>query len=142
RGLVIDHASEEPTSPKLDVKGAPADIETFDGTLDFNAVAHSAAKADGIEVQEEVELKPQDLVVEGLAHTQYESGIFGTPSETAEVGDEPRIDLPLIMPDDVAEAGPPPSAGSCEPPSCAQAHRGPAPWRAAAPPSPAPRPAP
>ncbi len=67
--LVIEHAPEEPTSPTLDVKGAPADIETFDGTLDFNAVAHSAAKADGIEVQEEVELKPQDLVVEGLAHT-------------------------------------------------------------------------
>jgi len=100
--LVIEHAPEEPTSPTLDVKGAPADIETFDGTLDFNAVAHSAAKADGIEVQEEVELKPQDLVVEGLAHTQYESGMFGTPSETAE--DEPTIDLPLIMPDDVSEA--------------------------------------
>src|SRR5207244_3334609 len=66
------------------------------------AVAHSAAKADGIEVQEEVELKPQDLVVEGLAHTQYEGGMFGTPSETAE--DEPTIDLPLIMPDDVSEA--------------------------------------
>ncbi|HYU37471.1 MAG TPA: tetratricopeptide repeat protein [Gemmatimonadales bacterium] len=100
--LVIEHAPEEPTSPTLDVKGAPADIETFDGTLDFNAVAHSAAKADGIEVQEEVELKPQDLVVEGLAHTQYEGGMFGTPSETAE--DEPTIDLPLIMPDDVSEA--------------------------------------
>src|SRR2546427_117055 len=54
RDLLIEHASEEPTSPRLDVKGTPADIETFDGTLDFNAVAHSAAKADGIEVQEEV----------------------------------------------------------------------------------------
>jgi tetratricopeptide (TPR) repeat protein len=104
RDLVIEHAAEEPTSPSLDVKGAPADIETFDGTLDFNAVAHSAAKADGIEVQEEVELKPQDLVVEGLAHTQYEAGIFGTPPDTAEQDDEPRIDLPLIMPDDVLEA--------------------------------------
>jgi len=59
RDLVIEHASEEPTSPSLDVKGTPADIETFDGTLDFNAVAHRAAKADGIEVQEEVELKPR-----------------------------------------------------------------------------------
>src|SRR5882724_7074116 len=38
RDLVIEHASEEPASPSLDVKGAPADIETFDGTLDFNAV--------------------------------------------------------------------------------------------------------
>src|SRR5207248_8863597 len=108
RGLVIEHASEEPTSPKLAVKGAPADIETFDGTLDFNAVAHDAAKADGIEVQEEVELKPQDLVVEGLAHTQYESGTFA--AESAEPEYEPTIDLPLIMPDDVTEAAPPPPA--------------------------------
>jgi len=134
RGLVIDHASEEPTSPKLDVKGAPADIETFDGTLDFNAVAHSAAKADGIEVQEEVELKPQDLVVEGLAHTQYESGLFGTPPDPAAPEDEPRIDLPLIMPDDVAEAAPP------APPSpAAPAAPAPAAQRApAAPPTPPP----
>ena len=107
RGLVIEHASEEPTSPKLDVKGTPADIETFDGTLDFNAVAHSAAKADGIEVQEEVVLKPQELVVEGLAHTQFESGIFAMPPEAAESEDEPKIDLPLIMPDDVLEDAPP-----------------------------------
>jgi len=90
RDLVIEHASEEPASPSLDVKGAPADIETFDGTLDFNAVAHSAAKADGIEVQEEVELKPQDLVVEGLAHTQYETGFFGAPPDTAEQDDGPK----------------------------------------------------
>jgi len=33
-------------------------------------------------VQEEVELKPQDLVVEGLAQTQYETGFFGTPPDT------------------------------------------------------------
>src|SRR5207249_740816 len=86
-----EHAPEEPTSPRLDVKGTPADIETFDGTLDFNAVAHSAAKADGIEVQEEVELKPQDLVVEGLAHTQYETGLFGTPPNTTEQDDGPVV---------------------------------------------------
>ena len=106
RDLVIEHAPEEPTSPRLDVKGTPADIETFDGTLDFNAVAHSAAKADGIEVQEEVVLMPQDLVVEGLAHTQFESGIFAMPPEAEE--DEPKIDLPLIMPDDGLDAAPPP----------------------------------
>src|SRR5207244_4077826 len=102
----IEHAPEEPTSPRLDVKGTPADIETFDGTLDFNAVAHSAAKADGIEVQDEVVLKPQDLVVEGLAHTQFESGIFAMPPEAEE--DEPKIDLPLIMPDDGLDAARPP----------------------------------
>ena len=106
--FVVEHASDGPTSPTLDVKGAPADIETFDGTIDFNAAAREAAKADGIEVQEEVQLTPQDLVVEGLAHTQYESGIFSKPSE-AEVDDGggfPKIDLPLIMPDDVPEAVP------------------------------------
>src|SRR5207245_357838 len=74
--FVVEHASDGPTSPTLDVKGAPADIETFDGTIDFNAAARDVAKADGIEVQEEVQLTPQDLVVEGLAHSQYESGIF------------------------------------------------------------------
>src|SRR5439155_18295622 len=130
RGLVIDHASEEPTSPKLDEKGGPADIETFDGTLDFNAVAHSAAKADGIEVQEEVELKPQDLVVEGLAHTQYESGIFATPPEAAD--NEPRIDLPLIMPDDVAEAAPPSVADEAPPAPPSPAAPAPAAQRAPA----------
>jgi tetratricopeptide (TPR) repeat protein len=143
--LVIEHAPEEPTSPTLDVKGAPADIETFDGTLDFNAVAHSAAKADGIEVQEEVELKPQDLVVEGLAHTQYESGFFATPPETAD--NEPRIDLPLIMPDDVEEAAPPSVADEAPPapPSPAApapaAQRAPAAWGGASSAPPAPPPA-
>ncbi len=132
RGLVIEHASEEPTSPKLAVKGAPADIETFDGTLDFNAVAHDAAKADGIEVQEEVELMPQDLVVEGLAHTQYESGVFGTPLETATPEDEPTIDLPLIMPDDVAEAAPPSIAEEAPPAIADEAPAAPAAPRAPA----------
>ena len=106
--FVVEHASDGPTSPTLDVKGTPSDIETFDGTIDFNAIAHDATKADGIEVQEEVQLTPQDLVVEGLAHTQYESGIFAKPPE-ADVDDGgafPKIDLPLIMPDDVPEAVP------------------------------------
>jgi tetratricopeptide (TPR) repeat protein len=124
--FVIEHGSEEPTSPVLNVKSPPADIETFDGTLDFNAVAHNAAKADGIEVQEEVELKPQDLVVEGLAHTQYESGSFTAPPEAAEADDEPTIDLPLIMPDDVPDAVPvmspelPAMAEDVSPPSVAE----------------------
>ena len=106
--FVVEHASDGPTSPTLDVKGAPADIETFDGTIDFNAAARDAAKADGIEVQEEVQLTPQDLVVEGLAHTQYESGIFAKPleAELDDGGGFPKIDLPLIMPDDVPEAVP------------------------------------
>src|SRR3989475_11295123 len=147
RDLVIEHGPEEPTSPRLDVKGTPADIETFDGTLDFNAVAHSAAKADGIEVQEEVVLKPQDLVVEGLAHTQFESGIFAMPPEASESEDEPKIDLPLIMPDDGLDDAPPPPPPPPPPPVVAEtappfaaAQRAPAaPWGAAsAPPAPPP----
>src|SRR5437660_1722716 len=142
RDLVIEHAPEEPTSPRLDVKGTPADIETFDGTLDFNAVAHSAAKADGIEVQEEVELKPQDLVVEGLAHTQYETGFFGTPPNTTEQDDGPKIDLPLIMPDDVLDAAPPPPPAVAETaPPFAAAQRAPAAPGGAASAPPAPPPA-
>src|SRR5205807_7708609 len=140
RDLVIEHAPEEPTSPRLDVKGTPADIETFDGTLDFNAVAHSAAKADGIEVQEEVVLKPQDLVVEGLAHTQLESGIFAMPPEAEE--DEPKIDLPLIMPDDGLDAAPPPPPVVAETaPPFAAAQRPPAAPGGAASAPPAPPPA-
>jgi tetratricopeptide (TPR) repeat protein len=100
--FVIERESEAPPPPALDVKGAPADIETFDGTLDFNAMAHDAARSAGLEVHEEVEFKPQDLVVEGLAHTQYESGLFAAPPDTASPEDEPKIDLPLIMPDDLA----------------------------------------
>jgi tetratricopeptide (TPR) repeat protein len=133
RDLVIEHASEEPTAPSLAVKGTPADIETFDGTLDFNAVAHNAAKADGIEVQEEVELKPQDLVVEGLAQTQYETGFFNTLPDTADQDDGPKIDLPLIMPDELPEAVPPVFAD--EPPAVVAEEAPPAP---PFPPAPAP----
>src|SRR5438445_13043076 len=64
RGLVIDHASEEPTSPTLDVKGAPPAIATFDGTLDFNAVAHTPAKAAGVGGQEGGRPRPPHRVAE------------------------------------------------------------------------------
>src|SRR5207244_8929392 len=100
-------------------------------TLGFNAGAHEAAKADGIEVQEWVVLKPQDLVVEGLAHTQFESGIFAMPPEAAE--DEPKIDLPLIMPDDGLDDAPPPPPPPPAPPVVAET----APPFAAAPRAPA-----
>ncbi len=109
RDFVIEHVSEGPPPPKLEVKGKPSDIETFDGTLDFNAVAHGAARADGLEVQEEVQLKPQDMVVEGLAHSQYEAGMIGSVPEAATPDEElPTVDLPLIMPDEIAEPTPPP----------------------------------
>jgi tetratricopeptide (TPR) repeat protein len=108
-----------PPPPPGPAPARPAgqEIETFDGAVSFNAVAHDAAKAEGLEVAEEVELTAQDLVVEGLAHTQYESGTFAQSREASEHEDElPTIDLPLIMPDDVAEvsapASPPGSATS------------------------------
>jgi hypothetical protein len=112
--LVIEHESEGPPPPNLAVKGPPSDIETFDGTLDFNAVAHNAARTDGLEVQEEVQLKPQDMVVEGLASTQYDSAMFTPPTEAAGAEEEPTVDLPLIMPDEVGE--PMPSARPSPPP--------------------------
>jgi tetratricopeptide (TPR) repeat protein len=133
--FAVEHASEGPTSPTLDVKGTPSDIETFDGTIDFNALAHDAAKADGIEIQEEVELKPQDLVVEGLAHTQYESGIFARPAEAELDEGFAKIDLPLIMPDEPAEAVP------AAPPRVSDVARTP-PAPAPAPPAPPPPPPP
>ncbi len=117
RDFVVEHESETRVADAVPRKSAPppGEIETYDGTLDFNSVAHDAAKADGLEVQEEVELKPQDLVVEGLAHTQYESVPFEPPpgvSESESEAELPTIDLPLIMPDDVAAepAGPAPAA--------------------------------
>ena len=103
RDFVVEHESESRVADAVPTKSAPpaGEIETYDGTLDFNSVAHDAAKAEGLEVQEEVELKPQDLVVEGLAHTQYESGLAPPPED-----EQPTIDLPLIMPDEVtAESG-------------------------------------
>ena len=109
--LLIEHHSEERTSTTLDARGTPKDLETFDGTMDLNAVGRDKARADGIEVQEEVELTPQDLVVEGLAHTQFET-LFATPPEpTGSQDDLPTIDLPLIMPDE-EPAAPAPAAGS------------------------------
>jgi tetratricopeptide (TPR) repeat protein len=110
----VERASEPPTSPVQS-----GEIEVFDGALDFNAVAPEAAPPDGIELEEPATAEPDaDVVIEGLARTQYEgSGMFvveDTPA--AEAGDEaagsdvealaerstsPMSDLPLIMPDDV-----------------------------------------
>src|SRR5439155_11423385 len=86
RDFVVEHESETRVADAVPRKSAPpaGEIETYDGTLDFNSVAHDAAKADGLEVAEEVELKPQDLVVEGLAHTQYESVPFEQPPGVSE----------------------------------------------------------
>ncbi|PYO61982.1 MAG: hypothetical protein DMD28_07690 [Gemmatimonadetes bacterium] len=118
--FVVEHTSVQPVTPAAPAPAPAGDLETFDGTLDFNAVAHDAAKAEGLEVQEEVVLKPSDVVVEGLARTQYEgSGIFkldpsASPGRAApppprrpprpepEEDELPTVDLPLILPEDVA----------------------------------------
>src|SRR5205807_1358376 len=49
----------------------------------------------------------QDLVVEGLAHTQYESALAPPAGVSPSEDELPTIDLPLIMPDDVRQAAPP-----------------------------------
>ncbi len=103
--FTVEHVSGEPSAPDVSVAGSRGDIETFDGTLDLDSAAHNAARAEGLEVQEDVVLRPQNMEVEGLAHTQYESGLFMPPPEAAPPEDDlPTIDLPLIMPDDVAPA--------------------------------------
>ena len=88
------------------------EVENFENPISFNPNAHAAAKADGLEVQEDVELNSEQIEqveIEGLARTQYEgSGMFklDAPDPAAAHGgpdlDEalPQVDLPLIMPDD------------------------------------------
>jgi hypothetical protein len=114
---VVEHESEARVADVVPTKSAPpaGEIETYDGTLDFNTVAHDAAKAEGLEVQEEVELKPQDLVVEGLAHTQYESVLAPPPGGPEPEDELPTIDLPLIMPDDPPTSVSPAPAGQRAP---------------------------
>src|SRR3989441_281216 len=116
--FVVEHTPEEPPAPQLEVTPRTGDIETFDGTLDFDAVAHDAAKADGLEVQEEVALKPQQLEVEGLAATQYESAPCAARADTTPEPepDRPTVDLPLIMPEDVTPPRPPAVASPSSPP--------------------------
>jgi len=128
--FVVEHTEVPPVTPVTAATPSP-DLETFDGALDFNAAAHSAAKADGLEVQEDVELNSQQIEqvdVIGLARTQYEgSGMFklDIPSPDVqppvpELIDEamPQVDLPLIMPDDMpaAQAPTPPPARRPTPP--------------------------
>ncbi|PYO91012.1 MAG: hypothetical protein DMD66_00955 [Gemmatimonadetes bacterium] len=119
--FAVEH--EEPESVELAKPSRPStggpDVENFDNPISFNPNAHAAAKADGLEVQEDVELNPQQIEqveIEGLARTQYEgSGMFrldapdpARGAESAPDLDEalPQVDLPLIMPDDEIQAPP------------------------------------
>lgn len=118
----IERASASHTAPAVPTTAQPAgDLEVFDGTVDFNAVANAAAKAEGLELQEEVELKADAVPLEGLARTQYEgSGMFRldaqeepaaeaaapppAPPPPAPLEPEepmPPVDLPLIMPEEI-----------------------------------------
>lgn len=123
--FAVDKETVDPVELKPPVTSAApsADVENFENAISFNPNAHAAAKADGLEVQEDVELNPQEIEqveIEGLARTQYEgSGMFkldatppaeSTPVPELEEG-LPEVNLPLIMPDDVPAtkaAAPPP----------------------------------
>ena len=111
-----------PSAPRP--SGSTPMVENFENPISFNPNAHAAAKAEGLEVQEDVELNAQQIEqveIEGLARTQYEgSGMFKLDAPEPSGGqtggapdlDEalPQVDLPLIMPDDEAQPGPQASA--------------------------------
>jgi len=114
--FAVEH--EEPAATTL--SAAPSgEVENFENPISFNPNAHAAAKAEGLEVQEDVELNPQQIEqveVEGLARTQFEgSGMFkldGPDLDPSRIGPDldealPQVDLPLIMPDDEMLAPPP-----------------------------------
>jgi tetratricopeptide (TPR) repeat protein len=141
--FAVEH--EEPAAPTL--SAAPSgDVENFENPISFNPNAHAAAKAEGLEVQEDVELNPQQIEqveIEGLARTQYEgSGMFkldGPDLDPSRIGPDldealPQVDLPLIMPDDEMRAPPP----QPQPPPAPAPPPRPPPPPAPAPPPPAP----
>src|SRR5438309_349424 len=132
--FVVEHGSLAEAEPPVAAPKPSSDIETFDGAIGFNAVAHDAARAEGLEVQEDIVLEPQKLDVEGLAPTQYESGTLAIPEPPPGPLDEdlPQVDLPLIMPEDVMPAAtaraaapppppPPPAHSAPRPPPKAAA---------------------
>jgi len=135
--FAVEH--EEPAATTL--SAAPSgDVENFENPISFNPNAHAAAKAEGLEVQEDVELNAQQIEqveIEGLARTQYEgSGMFkldGPDLDPSRIGPDldealPQVDLPLIMPDDEMRVPPPlpPPRPSPAPPPPAPAARVPA----------------
>ena len=130
--FTVDKETVDPVELKPPAaSAAPSkDVENVESPISFNPNAHAAAKADGLEVQEDVELNPQQIEqveIEGLARTQYEgSGMFkldaippveSTPLPELEEG-LPEVNLPLIMPDDVSatKAPAPPRAPMPPPP--------------------------
>ena len=126
--FVVERASSAEVTPLAAAKQTPADLEVFDASLDVNAGAHAAARAEGLEVEEDVELKAEPAALEGLARTQYEgSGVFKVDAEAVEE-EMPQVDLPLILPEDIEPPPrpkppppppPPPPAAQAPPPRAA-----------------------
>jgi tetratricopeptide (TPR) repeat protein len=120
--FAVEHETPEPVSlaPAKPGSAPSPDIENFENPISFNPNAHAAAKADGLEVQEDVELNSQQIEhveIEGLARTQYEgSGMFKLDAPSPEEDQRgpdvyenlPQVDLPLIMPDDETVPAPRP----------------------------------
>jgi tetratricopeptide (TPR) repeat protein len=136
--FTVDNESPDPVTltPAAAPSAPSPDVENFENPISFNPNAHAAAKADGLEVQEDVELNAQQIEqveIEGLARTQYEgSGMFKLDAPSPE-GDQrapelddalPQVDLPLIMPDEAPTPPPPPRPPA--PPSPPRAARVPA----------------
>ncbi len=111
----VERTSEPP--PPSVMERLPGELETYDGSVDFNAVAPDALAPDGIELEEPAapEVEIERIEIEGLARTQYEgSGMFkldqsepqplgepaGAPEALAERTTSPMTDLPLILPED------------------------------------------
>src|SRR5213593_315230 len=82
--FAIEHEEKVETTLKARPSASGAaqspDVENLEQPISFNPSAHAAAKAEGLEVQEDVELNAQEIEqveIEGLARTQYEgSGMF------------------------------------------------------------------
>jgi len=118
----VERTSEPP--PSAAAEPLAGEIEMYDGTVDFNAVAPDALVPDGIQVEEPEVLVPEGQIekveIEGLARTQYEgSGLFKVDQDEAEhprsgpapeALDErptsPMTDLPLILPEEIAPPAP------------------------------------
>lgn len=97
--ITIVHEQVEAVTPVS--TGAPlsGEIEPFDG-IDFDTVARESRRTEGLELEQSVE--PEPLVVNGLSHTQYDSGLYPPPDAPAVEGlEEPSVELPLILPEDV-----------------------------------------
>jgi len=108
------------TPPEQEDAGAPA-IESYDGAIDFSGVESGAQSLAGFASEEPVvDVSAEEVApAQGLARTQYEgSGMFRIDNDAAE-GNIPRAsralgqtdaeaptDLPLILPEGVAQGAP------------------------------------